>query len=146
VACAIDGRADEDVALERGERGHPGERRPRLEPLFDLLVNLLFARRVGHLVGHGDRDPKVVEADVVRDAIEPWPDLTDLSPGAQRLPCLKERLLEGILGRAGVRLEAAAVGEQLPPIPADESLEGRLVPFARELDQPAVRLRLQKVE
>ena len=146
MACAIQRRADKYLPLESGKRGHSGQRRARLQPLLDELVDFLPAGRLRDLVRYGDHDAQIVEGDVVRDAVEPWPDVPHLRAGRERSPCLQERLLEGVLSASRARLEASAVGEQLLSISPDESLERRLVSLTRQGKQTAVGLRLKELE
>lgn len=84
--------------------------------------------------------------DVVRDAVEPRAHVTDLSSRLERLPRLKQSLLERVLRASGPWLKAATVGQQLLAISMHKGFEGWFVPLAGELDQAAIWLRLEEME
>jgi hypothetical protein len=57
---------------------------------------------------------------------------------------LEQSLLERVLGGPGLVRHAAAVGQELLAVPANQCLERGLVSLARKLDEPSVGLGLQK--
>jgi hypothetical protein len=144
VARAVEGRADEDLSLELGERRHSGERGAGLDSLFDHLVD---GARVGGLrkrMRNNRCRPYGVEAHVVRYPIEPRPGLSDLGAGGQGFPGLEEGLLHGVLGAARTGLETSAVCVEFASVAAYERLEGRRVTVPSQRNQTPVGLRLQK--
>jgi hypothetical protein len=69
VGGAVEGGADEHVSLQRRERGHAGKRSADLQSLLDQLVDLLSTSCLRYIRGYGRGGAKLVEGDVVGDAI-----------------------------------------------------------------------------
>ena len=86
----------------------------------------------------------MADRDVVRNAIQPSPNIPNLSTGFERPPRLQQRLLKGVLGVRSFRRQPEAVTEQLGAISTHHCLECRLVALARQLHQAAIWLGLKK--
>jgi hypothetical protein len=55
--------------LQRRESGHAGKRGAGLQSLLDQLVDLLSTTCLRYILGYGRGDAKLIEGDVVRDAV-----------------------------------------------------------------------------
>src|SRR5215218_4258434 len=144
LRAALDGRAQERLALRLGQRREPGQR-PAHHP--SPLVVLGGSRqmrpeRLLKLVVLVALHPQRVERGVLGDPVQPRPRLAHLDAALKRRPGVDERLLHRVLG-ARLRQQLADVPVQRLAVAVDQRLERALVPFARELDQALVALRPQ---
>jgi hypothetical protein len=143
VGASCDGAQKDRVALHVREIGDIGERLAHGDPLIDVgaarycdtrghhVCQLLVLLRAG---AHG------VDGGVVDDAVEPRLQLAHLGPSPKGKPRVQKGMLQDVLG-AGVREpHATAVAQQRPPVAVDQRLKGPLVTFARQRQQPIVRL------
>ena len=148
MAAAVDRGAHDHLALQSGQCRESGERFAYGEPALDLVVHASSTRRP-YLIIHGDRPrpAKVADGDVVDDAVQPRASIAHLGlQGAESDPGLQQGLLKHVLGRGLGTDQPTRVAQELAPVALHERLEGPLVSRACELQQPAVRLGLEKAK
>jgi hypothetical protein len=78
VAGPVQRRADEHLSLERGQRRHPRECRASLQALLHKVLDLVPTGNIRDLMRHGGDGTHAVEGRVVRDPVQPRPDLPHL--------------------------------------------------------------------
>jgi hypothetical protein len=104
----VQGGADQCIALTRGERVELRQRRAgRRAPLHKLLQRLAAAGLVGQRRLHR---PLRAVCGIADDRMQPAPQMGDVGAGAQRRPCVEERLLHDVVG-AAVRHQPTGVRE-----------------------------------
>ncbi len=118
---------------------------PDEEPELLALVDLV--RRGGSVVGEMDVHridsdglgaPKMVQASVARDPVEPRPDVDRPVVGEHRVERRGQHLLQHILGVLARAEQVATEGEQAAAVPADEDLEGSRIAPPGDRDQTLV--------
>jgi hypothetical protein len=60
-----------------------------LQALLDQLVSVTLAGRVGDFLGRRHYNAQMVDGDVVRNPVQPGPDVADVRAGPQCLPRLE---------------------------------------------------------
>ena len=141
VAATLELAQQDGVALALRERldrhQHVAQPLAALERLVgpldavDALVQLVVAQAAV---------AQSVERRVVRDPVQPGPQVELRAVAVHRLVGLHERLLHHVLG-ALRRQQARHVAHQRAAVALDDRLEGRLGPGADEVHQALVRLR-----
>ena len=123
-----------------------GEDRPHLLAALHALecpgaVRLVDVHRVLPL---GDRPPKVVQAAVPGDAVEPRPHVDGPRVGQHRRVRVDEDLLEHVLGILRRAQHVPAEGQEARLVAVHESLEGSVVAAPYERDELLVPLKPQE--
>ena len=126
VAAALDGDAEQRLALLERQRGDAVERAPHVVAPLDLRVEVAGAGRVvEQLDVGGARALDGVDRAVVDDAEEPGAQVADLGAGAEPAPRADERRLDDVLG-ARLARDPAGVADQRAPVALDDRLERAL--------------------
>jgi hypothetical protein len=142
VGVSLHGAADERLALSRGELADRGNHPRQLLVAQDDVGR---ARRAGEIFRKRLVRARVaarVERSVPNDCVKPGLQVHLSGRVAQRSPRAEEALLDDILGAIRGRV-GGREGDQAGSVAANDLLERRLTPLARECHQAIVRLRTQ---
>ena len=142
VGLSLHGAADERLALSRGELADRGNHPRQLLVAQDDVGRACRAAEIFRKRLVRARVAARVERSVPNDCVKPGLQV-HLSGGvAQRSPRAEEALLDDVLGAIRGRV-GGREGDQAGSVAANDLLERRLTPLARECHQAIVRLRTQ---